>query len=66
MVVLKYASCPMNGNRREVSKQKKLPKKRKFLLTNGSSCARISKLATRATVPCKLNNVRQTKHLGQL
>ena len=51
------------------AQKKKIEKRRKNFLTKAFGCVSISKLTAQAeakTVPCKLNNVRQTKHLGQL
>ena len=50
------------------AQKKKIEKRRKNFLTKAFGCVSISKLTAQAeakTVPCKLNNVRQTKHLGQ-
>ena len=46
------------------TQKKKIEKRRKNFLTNWIGCVSISKLTAQAeaqTVPCKLNNVRQTE-----
>ena len=64
--MVSLAGCLMNGFDPGGQQTEKSFEKVKKHLTNERLRDRISKLATRATVPCKLNNVRQTKHLGQL
>ena len=58
---------PKSNQFKYIETAKIFVKNEKKFLTSEMSCDSISKLtATRSTVPCKLNNVRQTKHLGQL
>ena len=65
--MISYSSCPMNGlwpggrrHRKNSKKNKKVLDKEMIL------CYHIKVRGANKLVPCKLNNVRQTKHLGQL